>query len=252
MRVVASLSTAAILQVEKTPDVGDARPFNGKFALPVPEMVPVTVDASSYVQPVDGGDVSSLAFAALLVQFPMYQHVVFNPLMSAADIAALDLTAVFTPTGDITRAFVGRGAGPLPTGNAPNVVGTLHQNGKVGPARPGILISDMIDIGPVTAGVGADEFMVVWFLFDFGTSEDVSSDFGGTAGQNTPAIRSITEIDPEPAGFQVYLSHDDGATYTLMSRLTPTDFVTFNKHLRIAFKNTSSSRRYVASFAILF
>lgn len=253
MRVVVDQSSGSILQVEKTPDVGDARPFNGRFAVPVPEMVALDVTGSSYVTPVDGGDISSLAFSQMLVQFPMYENIVFNTFLEAADVADLDLAATFPGTPDITRAFVGRGSGPLPTGVYPNVVGVLPQNSRVAPARPGVLISDTIDITAATGGLGADEFMVWWLLYDFTTSHDVSSDFGGNSGTDTPAIRHITEVDPEPAGFQVYLSHDDGVTYLPMSRLTPTDFVTFGTQVRIAFRNTNTSnRRYIAAYAILF
>lgn len=255
MRVVADMATANIIQAEKTPDVGDSRTFNGKFAVPIPEMVSVALDAASYVLPVDGGDVTSKAMAQLLVQYPMYANVVFNPLLTPADVADLDLAAVFTPTGDITRAFLGRGAGPLPTGVVPNVVGVLPQNSTLvpPPGRPGLLISDTIDIGPMTGGAGADEFMVWWKLYAFNTTDDVTSAFGATAGKNEPAVRSIIEVDPEPVGFEVWLSHDDGATYILMDRLTPTDFTVFGTLLRIAFRNTdTANRRYVAAYAILF
>ena len=252
MRVVCSLADASIVQVEKTPEVGDVRPANGRFYVPVPEMVSVDVDTASYVLPVDGGDVSSLAYQALLVTFPMYGQVVFNPLLTPADVTDLDLTAVFTPTGDVTRAIVGRGVGPLPLGIMPNVVGILPQNNKVAPPRPGLLVSDTIDIGPLTGGAGADEFMVAWHLYDFDTGEDITSGFGATAGKNDPAIRSITEADPEPAGFEVWLSHDDGANYIQMDRLVPTDFMVYGSLLRIAFRNTGSSLRLVAAYSILF
>lgn len=252
MRIIGDISTYAILQAEKTPEVGDFRAFNGKISVPVPDQSALVLDTSSYILPIDGGDVSSLASADMLISFPMYSQAVFNPLLSPGDIADLDLTAVFTPTGDITRAFVGRGAGPLPTGLMPGSVGVLGQNNKVGPARPGLLISDTIDIGPLTAAVGADEFMITWTLYDFDTSEDVTSSFGATAGLNDAAVRSIAEADPSPSGFEVWLSHDDGANYILMDRLTPTDFTTFGSLLRIAFRNTGSVKRRIACYSILF
>lgn len=253
MRVVATLATASIVQAEKTPVVGDSRPMNGKFVVPIPEMVAVNLDSSSYVLPVDGGDVTSLAMAQLLVEFPMYQHIVFNPILTPADIADFDLTAVLTPTGDVTRAIVGRGAGPLPTGCVPNTVGVLARNTRVSPSKPGCLITDTIDISAETGGLGADEFMVWWKIYELDTSEDVTSSYGATSGEDTPALRSITEIDQEPSGFTVYLSNDDGATYTQVSRLAPTDFGVYGTDLRLAFRNTSNTaRRYVASYAIMF
>lgn len=254
MRIVANIADASILQVEKSPEVGESRVMNGKFVCPIPEMVAVDVTSASYVLPVDGGDVTSLAMANLLIEFPMYSNVVFNPLLTPADMADLDLAATFPgPPVEYTRALVGRGAGPLPTGNVPNVVAVLPANDRVAPALPGMLISDTIDIGPMTGGAGADEFMVWWKIYGFDTSDDITSDFGATAGINSPALRDLVEIDAEPAGFEVWLSHDDGATYTQMSLTTPTDFFVFNTLVRIAFRNTSTTnRRYIASYAILF
>ena len=254
MRVVANIADASILQVEKSPQVGESSVMNGKFVVPIPEMVAVDVTSSSYVLPVDGGDVTSLAMADLLVEFPMYTNVVFNPLLTAADIADLDLTAVLPllPPED-TRAIVGRGAGPLPTGTVPNVVGVLPSNDRSATVRPGLLISDTIDISALTGGFGADEFMVWWKLYGFDTTDDVTSDFGATAGLNTPAYRNLVDVDPEPSGFEVYISNDDGANYTQVSRVTPTDLGVFGSLVRVAFRNTDVvNRRYIASFAILF
>lgn len=252
MRVVADLATANIVQVEKSPSQGDARTTNGKFFIPIPEMVSIDVNPTSYVLPVDGGDVTSLAMAKMLVEFPMYQEVVFNPLLTAADVADLDLTATFTPTGDVTRAVVGRGSGPLPTGVVPNVIGILPQNNAVSPARPGVLITDTIDIGPLTSGVGADEFLVWWKLYTHDTTDDVTSDYGATSGMNDPALRTTTEELADDADLEVYISHDDGATYTQIISVTPADLGTFGSLVRLAFVNVGSRTLYLGSFAILF
>ena len=252
MRIVVNLADAAIVQVEKNPDVGTTRAYNGKYALPIPDNVALDVTGADYVLPVDGGDVTSKAMLELLAQFPMYSNIVFNPLLTAADMADLDLTATFTPTGDITRAMVGRGSGPLTTGCSPNTVCVLPQNNGVAPAHPGVLISDTIDISAATGGLGADDFMVWWHLYDVTSTEDVTSSYGATNGLNDPAYRNLAEQEDQPTGFEVWLSHDDGATYTQMDPLNPTDFGSLGTLLRIAFINTSNSRRYVASYAILF
>lgn len=258
MRIIGDLATGDLLQVEKTPELGGAKPFNGRFSVPVPEPGSLDVDSNSYILPVDGGDVSSLAMQRLLAQFPMYENLVFNPLLEDTDIDDLDLSlapAVSAIGGSTarTRAQAGRGtAGPLPSGQAPNMVAVLGQNNTVAPARPGMLITDTIDIAPFTSGSGADEFLVWWKIYQFTTSHDIMSSFGVTAGQNDPAIKSITEIDQEPAGLSVYLSHDDGANWTLVGRQEPTDLVTFNTDVRLAFVNTQGDPFYLASYAILF
>ena len=254
MRIVANIADASILQVEKSPEVGDESVLNGKFIVPIPEMTSVDVTSASYVLPVDGGDVSSLAMANLLVEFPMYSTVVFNPLLTASDIADLDLTATFPgPPVEYTRAIVGRGAGPLPTGTVPNVTGVLSANDRVTPTLSGLLITDTIDIGPLTGGAGADEVLLWWALAELDTTDDVTSSYGATDGLNTPALRNLVEIDAEPSGFEVWVSNDDGATYTQVSRITPTDLVVYGTLLRVAFRNTdTTSRRYILSYAILF
>lgn len=253
MRIVTDLSSGAILQVEKSPLIGEARAYNGRYPIHVPEGASVAVDSSSYVLPVDGGDVSSLAFQSMLSLYPMYTQVVFNPLLTAADVALLDLAAVYTPTGDVTRARVGRGAGPLSTGCMPGATCVLKQNNLVAPARPGVLITDTIDIGPLTGGLGTDEFMVYWKLHSLSTSVDATSATGAYAGVNEPAVRSISEVGQSPPTWAVYLSHDDGANYLPMSRMTPVDFGSMGSLLRLAFVNTSNATdQYLASYGILF
>ena len=249
-RILVDIVSNGILQVEKTPDVGVATPFNGKYSIVVPDGASVAVDSSSYVLPVDGGDVTSLAFASLLAQYPTYGNIVFNPLLTSTDVVDLDLLAAL-PDGTTVRLQTGRGAG-LPLGQAPCSTAILAQNNAVAPPRPGCLISDTIDISVQTGGAGAEDFMIWWQLYDFGTSDDVMSDYGATASQNDPAIRSIYEVDQEPAGLIAYLSNDDGLNYTAVGRLEPVSFCVKGTNLRIAFKNTSSARRYIASYAIFF
>jgi len=257
MRIIGDLTSFDILQVEKTPQLNEDQPFNGRFAVSVPEPGSVDVDRNSYILPVDGGDVSSLAMQRLLAQFPMYSNVVFNPLLESSDVGDLDLSA--TPavsaiggTTVRTRAQTGRSTGPLPLGSVPNMTAILPQNDAASPVRPGMLVTDTIDIGPLTGGAGADEFLVWWKIYSFNTTDDIMSSYGATAGVNQPAIKEITEIDQEPANFLVYISHDDGTTWTSIGRQEPTDLIVFDTDVRLAFVNTGSNKIYLASYAILF
>ena len=251
MRVVATVDSYKILQVEKTPPDGEANPFNGRFAMPVPDGADANVDDTTYILPQDGGDLGYQLAQNLLARFPMYSHVMFNFLLEDSDIADLDLTAL-GPGGIITRAQVGRGVGPGPLGQVPNTTAVLPQNNKVAPPRPGCLVTSMFDIGPVTGFVGADEFMVWWYIWEFDTTHDVASDYGMTLGQNDPAYRQITEVDQEPGDFYVYISHDNGVTWTPTGRQEPTDLIVFNTQVRLAFVNVGSSKIYLAAFAFLF
>lgn len=129
----------------------------------------------------------------------------------------------------------------------------LRQNALVSPVRPGCVVTDTIDISSQTSGIGADEFMVWWKIYEFSTSQDVLSGYGATAGQNNPALKSITEVDQEPGDLEVHLSINDGFAYTLIGRLEPVGFCTKGTLLRLAFLNKSTTKkRYLVAYSIMF
>lgn len=238
MRIAVDLASYTIIQAERTPEEGALTPYSGKFPVDVP--ISVTLNASSYVLPVDGGDVVSLSMAQLLAQFPMYSYVAFNPLLTASDMDDLDLTATFG--SDVTRAMVGRGTGVLTSGVAPGSVCVLPVNAKVSPNRPGVLVSNTIDIS-ADVPAGADEFLLWWKFYRWSTSEDTATE---------PAVRSLIETDSDASGVSVYVSNDDGATWHVAEYLTPTDVVTLGTNVRVAFVNNSADRIYVGGFACLY
>ena len=271
MRILVDLSSHVtgdpkVTQVEKTPPLGAAgsTSINGKYVIPVPSGMDFRVDANDYVLAagvVDGGDVTSITYAHLLAAFPMFGHVYFNPLLTGDHVGELDLTAQWkdttgsppaAPTYYPTRAQTGRGTGPPDAGQMPTHTAILAQNSSVTPSRPGILISDAIDISTFTGGVGADEFMLYWKLYDFEIGDDVISTFGATAGQNEPAIRRVLEVDQEPSGFSAYISVDDGANWCEAGLLEPMAFANKSTEIRVAFRNTTASKVYLATFGALF
>lgn len=262
MRIVATLVGDDILQVEKNPPNGVAVSRNGQYMVPIAENVKVAVEPDSFVLPTsDPNSVVARNFAGLLVQFPQYENLLFNPLIEDADIDDLDEAGVLNEGAPVTESHIsrfqfGRGtAGPLPAGNAANSVAVLAQNDTAGPGleRPGVLVTDTIDVGPLTGGVGATEFVVYWYVFRFSTTDDVNTSFGTFAGQNTPAIRQALEVDQEPSDLEVFISVNDGANFFPVERLVPISFCNPATLIRVAFKNTNPDfKYYVAHYALMF
>ena len=262
MRIVATLVGDEILQVEKNPPNGVSVSRNGQYMVPIAEGVKVAVESDSFVLPSANPDsVVARNFAGLLVQVPQYENILFNPLIEGGDIDDLDPTGVLSEGAPVTATHIsrfqfGRGtAGPLPFGNAPNSVAVLPQNDApgFGLERPGVIVTDTIDVGPLTGGVGATEFVVYWYIYEFDTTPDVNTSFGFFAGQNTPAIRQALELDQEPTDFEVFISVNDGANFFPVERLVPIAFCNPASLIRLAFKNTNSlSKRYIAHYGLLF
>lgn len=100
---------------------------------------------------------------------------------------------------------------------------------------------------------GTDEVMMWWKVGLDSTTEDQGfTEQGPGAGENTPAIKSHTEINPEPTGLLVYASVDDGVTWFLVPYLEPVDLVTAGTELRLCFVNLTQQKSYVHGFCVLF
>lgn len=260
MRIIASLANDSIIQVEKNPPDGVSVARNGMYNVPVPEGVKVRVTPSSFVLPAsDPNSVVAQGYAGLLAQFPQYENILFNPLIIAADMDDLDPNAVLSQGAPITeshssRLQMGRGfAGPLVPGMAANSVAVLEANDSVVPTRPGVLITDTIDIGVLTGGLGASEFCVYWYIYDFDTTTDVRASFGFFTGQNNPAIRNVLEVPQEPSDLEVFISINDGGNYFPVNRLIPISFCNPGVLVRLAFKNTDpTKKKYLAGYAVMF
>jgi len=261
MRVIADLSTNEVLQGEPTPEENFLSKMNGRYAIEIP-VGTVQIDANSYSIPVDGGDISSLGFSQLLARYPMYENIVFNPFLTTNDVGDLDFSAVIDNTsnqilpspytGSYTpRLQTGRFSG-LNVGLAPNSTAMLPVNDHTTPPKPGLLVTDTIDISAVTAGLGADNFLVYWRIYKFDTLDDIRSNFGATAGQNEPSIRRLQETDQEPALMTVALSNNDGGSWTVVRRFEAVCFCNKGTLIRLAFFNTYPFKIYLASYALLF
>lgn len=264
-----------IVQVEKTPALGDKVAINGRFAVPVIKGVEFPINKDSYILDttgdVDGGDVSSISYAYLLAQFASnFGNVYFNPLLTSSNVDELDFTAAFRDTFSdppnvilrSPRLQTGRGSALPQPGQMPTHTALLAMNTSFDPThptaatvdgnRPGLLITKEIDIGSHTVDVhgnqvGADEFMLYWKLYDFEHTHDIAH---GTVNQ--PCTRSLKEADQEPEGFTAYVSPDNGITWCHAGLLESVAFCNKTKKIRIAFMNTSSRKRFLATFGVMF
>jgi hypothetical protein len=94
--------------------------------------------------------------------------------------------------------------------------------------------------------------MVYWKLYKFTVTEDVAADAGALAGQNSPAQRMIEEVDPETSGFSVHLSPDQGATWQQTHLLEPISLCDKTMSVLLAFRNNTSEKLFLASYALMF
>jgi len=264
VRILADLGThvagdPAITQVDHAPLLDETfrTAINGKFAIPVPSGAEFNVDHESYILNggvVDGDSVVAISMSHLLAAYPMYEFIYFNPLLTAANIDELDLSATFIPPGSSvgsdefpTRVQTGRGVG-VDSGQMPTHTALLAVNEGASPSRPGLLITEEIDISVATGGAGADEFMPWWKVYYF----DITEDSNGYDSTNSPAIRYLKEGDQEPSGLSVYISVDDGATWCEVGLLETVAFAAPSTGFRLAFVNSGDSKLFLACFAVMF
>ena len=261
-----------IIQAQRVPVEGsDGREAtNGKYILPMPLDIDFPITATDHILDgsgdIDATSVVSKGYAHLLAQFPQYGNIYFNPLLTSDHVGELVLDESFwftdrsgTPPypNYYPRFQTGREEGVDDDGQMPTHTALLPINDKVDPPRPGMIITDEIDIGPYTLDcdnnpVGADEFMLYWRLYKFVVTDDIAADSGAKAGQNSPALRLIEETDDEPDGFSVYISVDGGATWCLAGLLDPVAFCDKATTIRIAFRNDTAEKLFLACFALMF
>jgi hypothetical protein len=272
MRVLVDLKSylagvPEIVQVQNTP--GDDVVVNGKAVIPMPLDAEFPVQESDYILDggghLDGKDVVSQGFARLLAASPIHEHIYFNPLITADHVDGLDWDGEFfehegphAPRTLKARFQSGREPGPPNFGQMPSHTALLPVNDGLAEPRPGLIVTKPIDISAYTLNCdeepeGASEFSLFWLLVDFEVSHDVSGhDMGATANQNTPALRTFRAADSEPDGFSAYLSTDGGETWCEAHWMAPITGCTKTTEIMVAFRNDSSSKRYLASFAVLF
>jgi hypothetical protein len=249
----ASETASVIIQVAPSPAVGVSTPINGKFVVDIPDGVypPRVTEASRLIDTSSTDYITGEIYENLRRAFAGYPHVVYNPLLTSADVGLLDPTATFPfDPGPPAQSWSSRcqlGRAAAPAGVAPNSVALLPENPYATPPRPGLLITDTIDIGPATGGIGANNFIVYWKVYTMTVTDDVMN-YG--AGTNTPAIKNLVEVQQDLVG--VFLSVNDGAGYTPVSRLSPCVTCDPGTLLRLAFVNHNPFKVYLTAYAVLF
>lgn len=259
--------TDRIVQVDNDPPFGSFSNVTGDYLIPSVDGTAISVSLNSFVSPIDGLDVNSEIFGQLLARFPQYSHVYFNPMLTSTDVAAMDLTASLTALFDPdplggpnpavyslpTRVKIGR-SGAIPSGMMPNGLALPPLNQRVLPNRPGLVITQNIDLTAATGGVGADDFMVYWKVYGPAVSFDIAGgNIGSTAGDNEPSFRYLGEINQEAPSFKCFISVDDGQNWVQVQRLTQVAFCGKTNQVRLAFTNESPTTTFqISSFALLF
>lgn len=262
-----------IIQVQRVPATGSEgqSPVNGCYTIPMPLDVDFPITQGDHILDgagdIDGTDVVSKGYAHLLAAYPQFGNIYFNPLLTDDHVAelVLDQSYHFTdkslspPATFYPRFLTGRESGVDDSGQMPTHTALPPANRTVTPDRPGLIITQEIDIGPYTLDcnlneVGTDQFMVYWKLYEFVESHDIATDWGADAGTNSPALRQIRETNQEPSYFSAYITTDDGANWCPVGLLEPVAFCDKTKKVRLAFRNDDfrGRRVYLACFALLF
>jgi len=263
MRLVVDLAThilgdPKIIQVEKTPPLNNLTAMNGKYVIPIPEGTDLEIDTTSVVVPMSGTAVSSLAYANLLAQHTEFNHVYFNPLLTKEDVGQMDLSGSFVdPILGVSmevRAQSGRPGTDPNEGQAPGSTAALAANDAMNPVRPGSILTIPISIAVATSGVGSDNFLVWWKIYEYETTQDIRSSYGKHANTNSPAIRSIKEVNQEPNDFKVYFTSDDHCdSWISVRRRVPFGLCEKTNAFRLLFINDNvTTKRYIATYGVLF
>lgn len=251
--------TGTPIQTSQTPPTGSGVSINGQVIVACPPNVKISPTASDYLLPVDGEDVSSKIFARLLLQYPQYGHIYFNPLLSSKHINELDYNGSFfdrrvSPSVEYPSRFqAGRSFDEGGDhASLPCYTAILPINDRITPNRPGVLTTTDIYIKDYALDCednpeGSDKFMVYWKLFTMESSPDVLSIF-----ENSPCVKTLIECDQEPLDFEVFISIDSGGSWTQVRNLEPIAFCDKSDRFRIAFVNGSNTKYYLGHFVVMF
>jgi len=189
--------------------------MNGKFLLDEPSTTKISLADITIID----GNQPSIA-NAFLDLYPDYTGCSFNalPLSTDFDTSASLITQP-------SRCQIGLGY---------NTCAILPKNESTN--ANGVLITDTIYLSS-----SSDKFLVYWKVatIDYSVEET-----------NNPS--SVTYTLLSPSDIQVYITNDDGVTYTEADYLTPVSFASTASTVRLAFVNNSLNKIHLLGYAILY
>ena len=190
--------------------------MNGKYLLDEPETTKVSLS------PNDIGTIQSDIQDSFLALYPDYTGITFKTLPVQSDF---DASAVFISS--ISRCQLG---------SNPNHCAILPKNENTN--AYGVLITDTITT------TSKDKFLVYWKVatVSYGQEQSINA--------NVPSTMTYQILDP--SDIQVYISNDDGVSYTEANYLTPVSFPSASTTLRLAFVNNSLNKIHLLGYAILY
>ena len=171
---------------------------------------------------IDGNDLASQSMARLLAVYPMFGNIYFNPLLTDEHVDELDFTFDWKEpgTGDIfnPRFQTGREAPLDDSGQYPTHTALLSANNTVSPRRPGLIVTDEIDIGPCLAGYECAEVVLAAT-----TEGDIwRSRTGPSRSQQERLHAEFSESWPEPMPTHAALRASAGFTRAATIARPPT------------------------------
>ena len=246
MSIIAERSTHRIIESALTLPVD----MKGRYEIAHPTTLGVlSIEDGSYVYPRDNGSVISAIERAFLSTYAGYQGVIYNPLLDMTD-DVFDASAIFPgQAGSFESRMV--------KGDTPNVFGCSAHN-EVGPSAldptgyvaPGMMITTEYDIGALTGGLGALNFNVWWRAVTKTFTQDKSPIQGLNETANEPTDLTYTEADPTL--LKVYISNDNGGSYSELTNLSPYSFQNPAQGIRLAFKNETQEIVYLLAYGIMY
>lgn len=234
--------------------------ISGRYAVPLPFGVELPLGPSAHFLPRDGKDVVTAAFAELARKLPGVSGFYVNPLLTDADVAALDFGGVLVddsvrPAARFPARF-GSGREPGPSSGMLGCSTFMPAaNRLVAPARPGLVVTKPIDMKSNLPRCGGkilypSLIRVYWQLMRLETTVDASSDLGAVSGE-VVGQKVMTELSHFPDGFSAYFS-TDGKSYCKVGLLDPLQPCDKMDTVYLAFRNDSGARLNLVHYGLFF